>query len=93
MTLTETWTANRTDPTTGEPVYTHIVPPGLDASGQMVDGAVLVMTARVEGTPVTALCGWTWVPTRDPKQYPLCGRCEEIHAALIGGDPSDIPAS
>jgi hypothetical protein len=34
--------------------------------------------ALVTGTPVTALCGKTWVPSRDPKKYPVCPTCKEI---------------
>lgn len=34
--------------------------------------------AMVMGTPVTALCGKTWVPSRDPKRYPICPTCKEI---------------
>lgn len=41
-------------------------------------GIELVMNARIDGTPVTALCGYTWVPSRDPKRHPLCPECEEI---------------
>ena len=37
--------------------------------------------AMVMGTPVTALCGKRWVPTRDPKRYPVCPTCQEILTA------------
>ena len=37
-----------------------------------------VMEAMVTGTPCTALCGKTWVPSRDPKRYPVCPTCKEI---------------
>lgn len=36
----------------------------------------------INGTPVRALCGKTWVPNRDPKRYPLCPTCKEIAAHL-----------
>jgi hypothetical protein len=42
------------------------------------------MRSMVEGTPVTALCGKTWVPSRDPERYPVCPTCREIHATLFG---------
>ena len=38
----------------------------------------LVLQARIEGTPVEALCGHTWVPSRDPKALPICSRCKAI---------------
>jgi hypothetical protein len=38
-----------------------------------------ITEAMVMGTPVTALCGKVWVPTRDPKRYPVCPTCKEIY--------------
>jgi hypothetical protein len=40
--------------------------------------------AMVLGTPVEALCGKVWVPTRDPKRYPVCETCKEVYARLTG---------
>jgi hypothetical protein len=34
--------------------------------------------ALVTGSPVTALCGKTWVPSRDPKRFPVCPSCREV---------------
>ena len=28
--------------------------------------------AYVSGTPVIALCGKVWVPSRDPERFPIC---------------------
>ena len=48
----------------------------------------------MNGTPVTAFCGYTWVPMRDAKQYPICSKCKEIYehtpAAGKGQRPEDI---
>lgn len=41
-----------------------------------------VTRAAVEGTPVVAICGKVWVPTRDPQRYPICKTCAEIKARL-----------
>jgi len=41
--------------------------------------------AAVEGTPVRALCGKVWVPSRDPDRYPVCPTCAEIRARMIAG--------
>lgn len=38
--------------------------------------------ALVEGTPVRALCGKIWVPSRDPDRYPTCPACEELMGIL-----------
>jgi len=54
--------------------YAHIV---YDPRGQ--GGAAAMLTeARVYGTPVEALCGKRWVPSRDPARYPLCPECKAI---------------
>lgn len=61
-------------PQTGEPVVAHIVKtePGENAAAK-------VLEARVTGTPIEALCGHVWVPSRDPKQLPMCQACKEIY--------------
>ena len=50
------------------------------------------MEAMVNGTPVRALCGKVWVPSRDPKRFPVCPECKEIYESiprgLTGGQPS-----
>ncbi len=43
------------------------------------DATAKVLEARIEGTPLEALCGHTWVPSRDPKQLPVCQRCKDIY--------------
>jgi hypothetical protein len=43
--------------------------------------------AMVMGTPVVALCGKVWVPSRDPERFPVCPECKEIWESLdSGGD-------
>lgn len=34
--------------------------------------------------PVTALCGYTWVPERDPQKYPMCKPCVDVFNHLQG---------
>ena len=46
--------------------------------------------AMVMGTPVVALCGKVWVPSRDPQKYPVCPECKEVWESLSkGGDDGD----
>jgi hypothetical protein len=61
-------------PETGEPTAAHIIKtePGESAAAK-------VLEARIYGTPLEALCGHVWVPSRDPKQLPLCQACKEIY--------------
>ena len=34
------------------------------------------------GTPVVALCGKVWVPSRSPEQFPVCPDCKEVWESL-----------
>ena len=47
--------------------------------------------AMVMGTPVVALCGKVWVPSRDPEKFPVCPECKEIWEGLKDdkGDKGD----
>ena len=41
------------------------------------------------GTPVVALCGKVWVPSRAPEKFPVCPECKEIwesHQATTTGE-------
>jgi hypothetical protein len=58
----------------GQPIHSHIIDRGDDPR----TAQAIVMEARVEGIPVTALCGYTWVPSRNPENHPLCSKCAEI---------------
>jgi Protein of unknown function (DUF3039) len=77
-------------PQTGEPVVAHIVKtePGESAAAK-------VLEARIYGTPIEALCGHVWVPSRDPKQLPMCQKCKEVYDVYrmfnngLGDTPSD----
>jgi len=60
------------------PIVSHIVGPDYDDDGNKIQGAAKVTQAMINGTPVTALCGYTWVPSRDPKQHPVCEACKAI---------------
>lgn len=75
--MTSTAIETEIDPLTGKGRVSHIVKPSKDKHGPE-----LVMEARVFGTPVEALCGHTWVPSRDPKQFPLCQACKDIFDGL-----------
>jgi hypothetical protein len=49
-----------------------------------------LMAALVEGTPVRALCGKLWTPSRDPSRFPVCPECKEIWSSLPkGSDPEN----
>jgi hypothetical protein len=60
----------------GTPSAAHIVKtePGESAAAK-------VLEARIYGSPVEALCGHRWIPSKDPAKYPLCQACTEIYEA------------
>ena len=35
------------------------------------------LEAMVTGTPIRALCGKVWVPSRDPSRFPVCPECKD----------------
>lgn len=45
-----------------------------------------LMEAMINGTPVVALCGKVWVPSRDPEKFPVCPECQAIWDNLRKGD-------
>lgn len=49
-----------------EPPFSHIVRKGDQ------------MRAYIQGTPILALCGKRWVPSRDPEKYDICPTCTEV---------------
>jgi hypothetical protein len=38
-----------------------------------------ITEAMVTGTPVVALCGKVWVPSRDPSKFPICPECQRLY--------------
>lgn len=74
MTSTDTFTRPET-PTTapGRPSKAHIA------------RADEVTAAYVMGTEITALCGYKWVPSRDPAGLPVCPECKAIALQMTGG--------
>lgn len=72
-TLAPSATADTTTGDDNEPVA-HLVP-----KDQLAD-------ALVFGTPIVALCGKRWVPSRDPEGKPKCGPCHEALDRIRGGE-------
>ncbi len=64
---------------TGDPVVAHIVRTGRDETA-----AAKVLEARINGTPIEALCGHVWVPSRDAKRLPVCQACRDIYEMFRG---------
>ncbi len=74
-TATEEFVETRTSDVPGESAHIVLPPPGVpDTTPQ-----AYVLRARIEGFPITALCGHTWVPEQDPAPLPVCSRCLEVY--------------
>ena len=48
-----------------------------------------VAEAYILGTPLEALCGAVFVPSRDPKKLPVCEACKDALRAR-GHDPDAV---
>lgn len=49
-----------------------------------------VVESAVMGTPVVALCGKVWVPSRDPEKFPICPECKEIYESMRSNESGDL---
>jgi hypothetical protein len=49
------------------------------------DPANDITTAVVEGREVTALCGYRWIPYREPQGRPVCEACVEVYGRMQRG--------
>lgn len=63
-----------------EDKFAHIVKRGSD--GKSAD--VIIMEAGIYGTPVQALCGFTWIPQRLAEKFPVCTYCLAEFKAMGG---------
>lgn len=79
--MTEILEQERTAPTDAgdRERFAHIV-----AHAEKGRAAAMVTEARVLGTPIEALCGKRWIPSRDPSRFPLCPECKEIRDEILG---------
>lgn len=69
----------------------HIVPVPPDQPD--LSPQAYVLRARIEGFPVTAICGYTWVPEKNPEPLPVCSSCmsEYLKYGDKYGDRDKLP--
>lgn len=60
------------------PMNLHVWEPGMSTQ-ELVD------MARSLEIPIKALCGYIWVPKRNPDKYPACPTCMKIAGELMRG--------
>lgn len=84
--MTATITENEVVFSTDKPESAHyVMSPNDDESNH-----AYVMRARIEGFPVTALCGYTWIPNKQATNLPHCQECKDIWDSLPD-DGGDLP--
>lgn len=64
-----------------DPIVDNVEPGDHERFAHYVPKAKLT-EAMINGTPVTALCGKVWVPSRDPERFPVCPECKEIRESM-----------
>ena len=71
-----------------------VTPTDLEDSGKLThvvrglpgqDTSAMVRNAYANGTVLIALCGHRWIPTDDPRKYPVCKPCLAELTRLRGG--------
>lgn len=74
---------------TGKKAHIVKVPPHMES---LTTPQAYVTEAIVEGDETEALCGYRWVPSRDPKKQPICDLCKEIYEEMLAPDQGkDLP--
>lgn len=75
MTQTLEYVQTNTTDTPDEAAHIVMVPPHEDDETPQA----YVMRARVEGFAITALCGYEWIPSKNPEPLPVCQTCLDIY--------------
>lgn len=82
-------------PLTGSAVFTETIvettptEPGDHDKFAHYAPKVQITEALINGTPIMALCGKIWVPSRDPKGFSVCPECKEIFDQLSKDNPDN----
>ena len=83
--MSETYPAGGGSATLDRQEQAQLVEPGDPERSSHYAPKNKIMEAMVNGTPVVALCGKVWIPTRDPERFPVCPRCKEIFETMPEG--------
>lgn len=74
-----------TDTTVERTTETYRGEPGDDERFSHYARKEAIERAIFDGVPLTALCGKKWLPTRDPKRFPVCPACKDAYDQLPDG--------
>lgn len=86
--MTETYPSTGTTATLDRDVEEQLTEPGDHERFSHYAPKAKIMESMVTGTPLVALCGKVWVPSRDPERFPVCPVCKEIFEQMPEG-PSE----
>lgn len=70
--------------TNDHPVLRRTEPGDHDKFAHYVLPPSAITRSMVTGTPVKAICGKVWIPSRDPAGFPICPDCVEIRDEIMG---------
>lgn len=71
--------------------HAHIVKKKKGWRNRKTSPQAMVLEARIAGTPVEALCGYVWVPSRNPHNLPVCTKCKAIYEQRPKGWDHRLP--
>jgi len=71
----------------GDEHHTHLINPPNNLHIWLPGMSIqeVVNIARTTGQVVVALCGYTWVPKRNPEKYDACSKCISVAGELMKG--------
>ncbi len=82
----QAWTMSTTEPSGGVDLEERTTPVTTDGGDHERFAHYVkkgdILPSSIEGTPLEALCGKKWVPSRDPERFPICPECKEIYEGL-----------
>jgi hypothetical protein len=56
----------------------------IDRGSDKRSAGAIVTEALIHGTPLKALCGESFIPSRDPKKFPICQKCVQMLSVAKG---------
>jgi len=72
---------------TGDTRTHYISPPANQHIGNyQMSVQEILKTAQELGLEVVAICGYRWVPKRNPENYPMCEECTRIAWEWLAAD-------
>lgn len=87
--LTDERTIVETQTTSDKGSATHMVWMPPEIQKEYGSPQAYVMYCRVEGVACRALCGYVWIPNKNPENHPICQECKHIYETMGGIDKDE----